>query len=328
MSKDRDRIFEMGWGFMPTALLGAAAELDVFTVVGERKVTSDELAEQLECDRRGMAALLNALCALDLMKKKDGTFFVEPEIQQLMRSDTEQTMVPGARHWACIMRSWSQLAWAVKTGVKAPQISSILGPMGDRESFVSAMHSYSSVEADDLVAQMGTPRFTRLLDVGGASGTWTLALLRTMPEAEATIFDLPDAISLARKRVSETDMSARISFAAGDFYRDDFPEGFDYAWVSAIIHQHDRQDNRELFKKVHKSLVPGGRIGIRDVVMNPDKTSPAYGAFFAVNMLTGTKTGTTFTFEEIAEDLMTAGFHEPRLLVQDDKMNSVVDAMA
>jgi SAM-dependent methyltransferase len=85
-----------------------------------------------------------------------------------------------------------------------------------------------------------------------------------------------------------------VTLAAGDFYVDDLPAGADFAWVSAICHQHSRRHNRELFAKVYRALAPGGRIAIRDVVMEPCRTQPRDGALFAINMLVNTDTGGTF----------------------------------
>ena len=162
--------------------------------------------------------------------------------------------------------------------------------------------------------------------MGGASGTWTLAFLRAVPAATATIFDLPDAIEQARARLAGTEFAARVTLVPGDFYVDQLPGGADFAWVSAICHQHSRRHNRELFAKVFKALLPGGRIAVRDIVMAPCRTKPLQGALFAINMLVNTESGGTFTFEEYAEDLQAAGFERPRLAVEDEAMSSVVVA--
>ncbi len=60
--------------------------------------------------------------------------------------------------------------------------------------------------------------------------------------------------------------------------------------------------------------------------MEPDRTTPREGALFAVNMLVNTDSGGTFTFDEYAEDLRSAGFKNPRLQVKHEVMNSVVVA--
>jgi ubiquinone/menaquinone biosynthesis C-methylase UbiE len=189
------------------------------------------------------------------------------------------------------------------------------------------MHSISAPGADGLVARLAAIPFRHLLDVGGASGTWTLAFLRAVPSARATIFDLPDAIGQARQRIGATEFAERVSFSAGDFYRDELPAGADFAWVSAIIHQHSREESRQLFAKVFRALEPGGQIGIRDIVMEPCRTRPLLGAMFAVNMLAATERGGTYTFDEITDDLQAAGFVNPELRVKAEDMSSVVVAV-
>jgi ubiquinone/menaquinone biosynthesis C-methylase UbiE len=188
------------------------------------------------------------------------------------------------------------------------------------------MHAVSGPMADGLVAQLGPLRFKRLLDVGGASGTWTLAFLRAVPGAQATIFDLPDAIRQAKDRLQHSEFASRVKLVSGDFYTDELPPGFDFAWVSAIAHQHSRQCNRELFSKVFRALETKGRIAVRDIVMDTDRASPLAGAMFAINMLVNTESGGTFTFDEFADDLTAAGFVEPRLTLHGDAMDSVIIA--
>ncbi len=146
------------------------------------------------------------------------------------------------------------------------------------------------------------------------------------PTASATIFDLPDAIQQARQRLAGSEFADRVSLVAGDFYADELPQGADFAWLSAICHQHSRRHNRELFAKVFHALAPGGRIALRDVVMEPDRVTPREGALFAVNMLVNTDKGGTFTFDEYAEDLCSAGFVNPQWQVKHEAMNSVIAA--
>ena len=321
---DRDRILELMTGFMPVCVVGAAAELNVFTHLGEASLPLDEVVRRLASDRRATAMTLDALAALGLLHKEGDCYSVPPELRPLLTEGSPRSILPMIRHRMNILRGWVQLAWTTQAGIPAPRTPSIRGPAADRADFVAAMDNASAPGADALVARMGPPKFKHLLDVGGASGTWTLALLRAVPTAQATIFDLPDAIVQARARLAGTEFEARVNLAPGDFYRDDLPGGTDFAWVSAIVHQHDRSHNRALFGKVFAALVPGGRIAIRDVVMEPSRTAPLEGALFAINMLVNTNAGGTFTFEELAEDLRSVGFVEPELLVEDPAMNSVV----
>jgi len=322
----REPLLDMAAQFRVSCVFGAAAELNLFSAIGTHALPAEELAGKIGGDLRATRTLADALAGLGLLEKHaSGTYAVPPELRPLL-TDHPHSVLPMVLHNMSLLRSWSKLAATVRSGKPPEREASIRGADADRAAFIAAMHSISMAVADGLVARLGPPQFTHLLDVGGASGTWTLAFLRAVPGATATLFDLPDALHQAQVRLAGSEFSGRVKLQAGDFYVDPLPAGADYAWVSAIIHQHSREESRALFAKIHTALQPGGRIAIRDVVMQPDRTRPVFGALFAINMLVNTATGGTFTFDEIAADLEAAGFHAPRLAVAADDMTSVVEA--
>jgi precorrin-6B methylase 2 len=321
---DRQQILEMAAGFETACVLGAAAELDVFTILSREAMSAEGLTRLLSYDRRATTVLLDAVAALRLLDKQGDRYAVPDQVRPWLVDGSPQSVLPMIRHRMNVLRGWSQLAWVAKAGIPCPRPASIRGAEADRAAFIAAMHSVSGPMADELVARLGPPRFRHLLDVGGASGTWTLAFLRAVGDSRATIFDLPGAIAQARERIAGSEFADRVALVAGDFYRDDLPAGADLAWLSAIVHQHSRRHNRDLFAKVLAALEPGGQIAIRDVVMEASRTRPVAGALFAVNMLVNTDSGGTYTFDELAEDLRAAGFADPQPRLKGQAMDSVV----
>lgn len=321
---DRERIQAMVAAFRPACVIGAAAELDIFTSLSRGAASAQDLAAQLDCDARAMRALLDALAALQVVEKRGDRYAVPEDLRPALSAELPGNLLPSLWHSMNLVRRWSELARVVKSGVPAERRPSIRGQEADSAAFIAAMHTGSGPVADVVVRRVPGLGFTHLLDVGGASGSWTVAFLRAIPGSTATLFDLPHAVSQARERLVREGLADRVRLVEGDFYEDDLPAGADFAWVSAIAHQHSRAHNRRLFAKVLKALDPGGRIGIRDVVMDETRTHPVMGALFAVNMLVGTDSGATYTFAEYAEDLQAAGFVEPRLVVSSDDMNSVI----
>jgi SAM-dependent methyltransferase len=188
------------------------------------------------------------------------------------------------------------------------------------------MDNISAPNAAWVIRAVQPLRFAHLLDVGGASGTWTIAFLRACPSARGTIFDLPPVIPMARRRLTAAGLAKRVKLVPGNFLKNPLPGGADMAWVSAIIHQNSRAQNRSLFCNAFQALVPGGRIAVRDIVMEEGHTRPVAGALFAVNMLVATSGGGTFTFNELREDLQYAGFTGATLAQRDEGMNSTVVA--
>jgi SAM-dependent methyltransferase len=319
-------ILELSRTYQAAAVLGAAADLDLFSELAAAPVKAAALARRLRCHARGLTILLDALIALQLLTKSGDRYALTAGLDALLTPQGPRNILAMAQHQANCLRRWAQLAKVVKTGRPAQCMASVRGEAGDEEAFIGAMHNISAPNADRVIRAIRPLRFNHLLDLGGGSGTWTIAFLRACPSAHATLFDLPSVVPLARRRLATAQLSGKVRLAAGDFMQDALPTGADLAWVSAIVHQNSRTQNRALFSKVFQALVPGGRIAIRDILMEEGHTRPVAGALFAVNMLVATEGGGTFTFAELREDLEAAGFRQAAVLRADEAMNSIVVA--
>jgi len=319
-------ILELCRTFQPAALLAAAVDLELFDACGCARLTADQIARRLRCDRRGVTQLLDALAALQLLHKRQGCYTVPAPVARVLTRTGADSVLAMAQHQANCYRYWGQLARVIQSGQPAIRVPSVRGRVQDAAAFIGAMHDLNGRIADQVVAEIPAILFTRLLDVGGASGTWTIAWLRAQPNATAIIFDLPHVIPLARRRLTQLGLQTRVQLVAGDFETDALPTGCDFAWVSAIVHQNSRPQNRQLFRKVWRALPTGGQISIRDFVMEPTRTAPQAGALFAVNMLVHTDRGGTFTFSELRADLVAAGFGAVKMVRQDPGMSAVIVA--
>jgi precorrin-6B methylase 2 len=321
-----DELVELVRGFQPACVIIAAAELDVFTLLHDTPTDAAGLAARLHGDPRATAVLLDALAALGLLTKQNDRYAAPDNVAAVLSEGGSHSMLGMTRHMGTCLRRWDQLARVVLTGRPAERRPGLHGPEGDTAAFIRAMHEISEPVAAGLIASLGPLQFNHVLDLGGASGTWTIPLLRQNPRAKATIFDLPDVLPMTARLMEKVGLADRVRLAAGDFYADPLPAGADLAWVSAIVHQNSREQNRAMFAKIQAALVPGGRILIRDIVMDASRTRPVMGALFAVNMLVATTAGGTFTFEELQGDLQAAGFTDAALLRRGEAMDGVIVA--
>lgn len=321
-----DDVLELGRSYQSAALLAAAADLDLFGVLGRDSLTAGEVTQRLDSDLRGTTILLDALASIGLLRKAGDAYSAPEELRTLLGSHGPGSVLGMTQHQANCLRRWSRIADVVKAGRRLEGGPSIRGEEGDHAAFIEAMDNLASTMAADVVAGLRDIEFRHLLDVGGASGSYTMAFLRQRGDCRATLFDLPPVIPMAERRLAEAGLLERVRLVPGDYLEDPLPEGCDFAWLSAIVHQNSREQNRALFRRVSRALAPGGRVAIRDIVMEPSRVEPVAGAVFAVNMLVGTEGGGTFTLEETREDLEAAGFEKVRLLHRDPGMNSIVVA--
>ncbi len=315
-----DSLLALARNFMESRVLLTGAELDLFTLLAPAPLGLDEVAKKTGADLRALEMLLDALAAQGLLVKKDGRWRTEPSVAPFLVEGAEGSVLPMVLHAANLWNRWSELTRKV-----APARAGAAGP-DFLAAFIGAMHVVAAPQADLIVAAVGAGEARRLLDVGGASGTYTLAFLRANPGLTATLFDRPAVVEMARERLGAAGVLPRVTLAAGDFETDPLPPGHDLAFVSAILHQNSPAENLALYRKIHEALVPGGRLVIRDHVMEPDRTRPRAGALFAINMLVGTAGGGTYTFDEIATGLTQAGFERVRLIQAGERMDALVEA--
>ena len=309
-----DAILKTSRAFQESRVLLCGAELDLFTLLAENPLSAEAVAAERNADLRGITILLDALSALGYLNKTDGLYQTEPSAAPFLAADAPESLLPLLLHQGRVWQNWSQITDIVSGKTTANMEKTGALAEGSIESFIGAMHVIASKKAPEVVAAVQPGKARRLLDVGGGSGSYTLAFLAAVPEMRATLFDLPQVIEMARDRVNAAGAAERVRLVPGNFHEDPLPPGQDLALLSAIIHQNSQEENKALFRKIHDALEAGGRIVVRDFVMSPDRTEPAAGAMFAVNMLAGTRGGNTYTYEEIAQGLDEAGFHRIRLI--------------
>lgn len=321
-------------GFQSASVLIAAAEHNLFTAIlsFDRAPTAEQLAAETKLDLRALTVELDALASLGFLSKRLGRYRVPAKFRAALDSRSPTTLVPMLCHWGCCQRSWSRLGAVLRTGAPEPRLAGPNGPEADRRAFFLGMNSLgvrlAPTAAADLIKAFPR-RFGKALDLGGATGTYTLAFLRAGVAERAVLFDVPAAVAEAKKRLALDEnrpFRPRVRLVAGDFYRDALPKGCDLHWISAIIHQQDAEATAAMFQKSFRALRRGGVLAVRDIFVDPARTASTSGALFAVNMLANTHAGRVYTLAETFELMTDAGFKRPRLLRPDGEMSAVVVA--
>jgi predicted O-methyltransferase YrrM len=322
----QEAILKLARQFMESRILLSAVEMNIFTFLSAAPSTVQDLAVRLPADVRGLTILLDALAAMGLISKREDKYLCAADAALFLTDKSPRSVLPMILHSVHLWESWSDLTAKVKgpglTGIPATADRNA----AELRAFIGAMHVVGTPLAQKIVAAAAAGEARNLIDVGGASGTYTIAFLKAAPAMKATLFDRPAVIGLARERLARAGLQDRVRLVAGNFYEDKLPGGHDLALLSAIIHQNSPAENVELFRKVLGALISTGRIIIRDHVMEPDHTKPKEGAIFAVNMLVNTEGGGTFTFDEIRNWLEEAGFARVRLLKAGEHMDALIEA--
>jgi predicted O-methyltransferase YrrM len=303
--------------YMESRVFLSGVELDLFSLLASAPLTAKQAADRIQADLRALTIVLDALAAMGLLIKKQETYQTEPSAATWLSAGSSESILPMLQHSADLWNRWSQLTSKIATPPAADKT---------RRAFIRTMHMVATALAPHIVSIVNPGNARRLLDVGGALGTYSMAFLQVLPQMRATLFDLAPVIEMARETIAAAGLLDRVTLVAGDYNKDVLPPGHDLAFASAIIHQNSSSENVAMFRKIFSALDPGGRILVRDHILSPDRTQPKSGALFAVNMLTGTLGGNCYTEAEIRDFLTQAGFIKVRLIQADTRMDGLIEA--
>lgn len=292
--------------FQKSRILLTAFELKIFSYLDFSCMDAAHLAKRINTDERATERLLNAVTALGLLEKMNNVYSNTPFASQYLVESSPDYMM-GLGHSANMWHSWTTLTEVVRTGksVVEPAISK-RGKEWLR-SFIAAMHMRAKVYSDESVRDLDLTHVSRVLDVGGGSGDFAMAFIRKKKSITATVFDLHEVTLLTKEYIAKAGMEHQIDTYSGNYTVDKLPHGYDLVFLSAIVHSNSFEVNSELIKNCADALNPGGQIIIQDYIMNNERTAPAGGTIFAINMLVGTESGDTFTEEEVKKWFADAG---------------------
>ena len=308
---DYDTFIQKLRAYQDSRILLTAIELDLFNAVGA-DAPAEEIAERLDTDPRATEMLLNALVAVEMLKKRDGLFTSTPMAAQYLTAGSPDNERDAWMHSVNQWARWSRLTSCIRTG-KAPVLPEI-GARGESwiRAFIAAMHRNAAGRAPQLVETVGASTVTRMLDIGGGSGAYSIAFALANPDLHAEVFDLPEVLPIAQGHIDDAGLTGRVVTRAGDLRRDDFGDGYDLILLSAICHMFGEDGNRDMLRRAYRALAPAGRVAIQDFVLEEDKTAPRMGAVFALNMLVSTHGGNSYSHEEYTGWLKEAGFRDVR----------------
>lgn len=302
-------IREIVSAFQQSRILLTAFELKLFTALDNHMLNAEEVSEKLDTDLRATDRLLNALCTLELLHKVKGKFY-NTDLASKYLVESKPDFMGNLYHSNHLWNTWTFLTESVKLG------SSYKGEQNKKENddwvdaFIAAMH-YRGMKQAQLVSMLiDTSNTKNILDIGGGSGAFSMGLIKKNPSIISTVLDLPHVIPITKKYVEKEGYLENFHYIEGNYLQADFGNEYDLILLSAIVHINSYEQNKNLIKKCFDALNNNGMIIINDFVMNEERTEPAFGTFFSLNMLVGTESGDTYTETEMKEWFDFAGIEK------------------
>ena len=320
-------IFQLGY-YWETKILLTAVRLDVFSALDGKQKTLYEVADRLGVHRETLGLLLNALVAMQLLKK-DGVSYGNSTVSAtyLVRNSAQYVghlLLLHDAEWD----NWGKLEQTIRTGQRLVDRHVFETDPDLGSNVLAVLHRIGQQSGPDLARRLQLSGPVRFLDLGGGAGTNAIAFCQAYPDLTATVFDLPATLQLTERTVKEAGLESRITLRPGDFNKDGLGGPYDVVLMSDILHYQDLSTNAVLVKRVWDHLAPGGRLVIKDRFLNETGTGPAWTTAFAVHILVNTERGGCYKTADAVQWMGEAGFQsvtelEPSAVVQGIKAREV-----
>lgn len=293
---DPTPIFEAFRGSYATELLTAAvAHFDLFGRLAAKPLTRAALAAQLGLAERSTVVLTTALCALGLLH-------VDGKAQLQLTDLAREHLLPGSPFDVGDYVGLAASSPGVLAMVERLRTNRPAGAAPDEggTAFIYRAGVASAMEREDsarhltlalagraknvapyLADRLALTEAKWLLDVGGGTGIYSIALVQKNPGLRAVILDRPEVLKVARTLAEAHGVADRIECRPADMFHDEFPGDACAVLLSNVLHDWDVPECVELIRRCAAALRPGGRLLIHDVFLNDELDGPLPVALYS-----------------------------------------------
>jgi len=294
---DPGPILQTAFGFWTSKVLLTAVEFGVFTRLGSRRMTGEELGRELELHPRAYADFFDGLLAMRFLEREgDGPTarYSNTPLGSLYLDKASPRYVGGILEMlnARLFRFWHDLPEALRTGKPQNEVKhgrkgmfeELYAELPRLEQFMGAMTGLSRLNFEAFAQKFDFSKYKTLCDVGGATGLLSIEVARRHAHLQCTSFDLPPVESIARRHITAAGLGARVATASGDFFADPLPRA-DVITMGMILHDWNLEKKKHLIRSAHAALPEGGALVAIEALIDDARRENVFGLMMSLNML-------------------------------------------
>ena len=267
-------------------------------VDGQKQI--EEIAERCRVARKGLEPFMAALVQTPLVEQY-GEFYA---LSQVARMIPAQLSDLGDGHW-------QHLGKFLRTGQPLPDQPNLAATEEDYHS-AALLHEWmqtpaalSAVSALDIGRHR---RSMRVLELGCASGVFSLTFAHNDPTSRFVLVDAPERLQWAERGAESLDISDRLEFVGQEYvgYEPE-PGAYDLVLLASVIHRHSEPQVQQLIQTAVRGLQPGGEICLVDVFPGQER-GDCFRAVFELELAMRTTRGQLHSAFLLQDWLRSAGF--------------------
>jgi predicted O-methyltransferase YrrM len=291
---DPGAILQTAFGFWSSKVLLTAVEFDVFTKLGDRRISGAELGAEVGLHERGISDFFDALVAMKFLDRAgDGQSakYFNTRAGALYLDSNSPRYVGGILIMlnARLFKFWHDLPEALRTGRPQNEVKhggkgvfeELYEELPRLEQFMEAMTGISRINFEAFATKFDFSNVKTLCDVGGATGLLCIEAAKKHPHLRCTSFDLPPVEPIAQKHIAAAGLSDRIGTAHGDFFKDPLPKA-DIITMGMILHDWNLGKKMHLIHSAYNALPPGGALVAIEALIDDARRENVFGLLMSL----------------------------------------------
>ena len=312
--KSPAELLELAIGYQKSQVLFTLVELEIPKILEKENLPADDLARKLKIHPLAMERFLNACVAIDLLKKKQGTYRNSSLAEKFLVKGSEFYLGGQIKRYQ--NRSypmWADLPEKLKSWKYGESNSETPEDEDQGAESMAEQHNLALLHGRALGEQFDFSKYQNLLDLGGGTGAMSIGLCETFPKLKATVFDLPENVKKAEEFISKSKLKSKIKTIGGDIVKDKLPKDFDVVLLANLLSVFDAETNKKLFSRVYKMLPKDGVCIISGWILDKKRLSPEISILFCLEDICWNSSDVERNFEVYKSWLKESGFKKIKL---------------
>lgn len=307
---DTTRLQKLARSYAETACFYAAIDLELFTHVSRGLGSVAELAPAMGTSELNAERLVTVALALGLLEKdSEGRLVNAADCEQFLVKDNDRYAGPWMMFTRREVPDWFDLT-AKLTDPTPPRE---LGMYDDltveaARKYHKATYSIGMGAGRRFCRTVDLGGRTRMMDLGGGSGAYSINAVKAFDGLEAVVFDLPPVTVVTQEYLELNGVTDRVSTQGGDFINDALPEGCDVAVMASNLPIYNAENIAKVVRKAFDALVPGGEMHLVGETLNPDGVGPIDAALWGMAEINYGSGGRAHSVTECIGYFEAAGF--------------------
>jgi SAM-dependent methyltransferase len=306
---DTVRLQNMSRAFIASASLFAAIDHELFSAIATGANTVEGFANSAGISEINAERLMTMCAASDLIHWVDDHYENADDVQRFL--------VKGEKSYAASWLTFTRPGWENwgKLGEKlqnqeAPTVIGSYDTMTVEyaRKYHEATSSVGFGSGRRFIKHVDLSKRTKVMDLGGGSGAYSIVAAQAHPNLSAVVFDLPPVAEVTKEFIARNNVESQVSAQGGDFTKDEFPANCDVAIMASNLPQYNREIIQQVISKAFNALLPGGEMHLIGEMLDDDRQGPLDAAIWGLMEALSNSTGMTHTRADCVGYFEQAGF--------------------